>query len=79
MVWPDTGNFMHQLWTWVMFMIMTILFSTIIKGIRDILNSARPKTVIFPPATSGMSPMSGIYASLRQAELRGFAPIGMLE
>ena len=44
-----------------MFMILTILFSTIIKGIRDILNSARPKTVIFPPATSGMSPMSGIF------------------
>ena len=36
-----------------MFMILTILFSAIIKGIRDILNSVRPKTVIFPPATSG--------------------------
>ena len=46
-----------------MFMILTILFSTIIKGIRDILNSARLKTVIFPPATSG------IYASLQQAHI----------
>jgi len=43
-----------------MFMILTILFPTI-KGIRDILNSARLKTVIFSPATSGMSPMSGIF------------------
>jgi len=25
--------------------------------------------VIFPPATSGTSPMSGIYASLRQAQI----------
>ena len=52
-----------------MFMILTILFSAIIKRIRDILNSVRPKTVIFPPTISGMSPMSGIYASLQQAQI----------
>jgi len=30
---------------------------------------------IFPPATSGTSPMSGIYASLRQAQSPGSSSI----
>ena len=38
------------------------------KSFTRVIIGGCPRMAIFPPANSGTSPMSGIYASLRQAQ-----------
>ena len=39
------------------------------KSFNRVIIGGCPRMAIFPPANSGKSPMSGIYASLRQAQI----------
>jgi len=39
------------------------------KSFTRVILGGCPRMAIFPPANSGTSPMSGIYASLRQAQI----------